>query len=73
MASNLVFYAILVVAYFFAVLRWLNEPLARLFRQNLAHYAMVSVMLILGQGLLLDIVTSSLLRLGKWLTDRSGN
>ncbi|UCC63621.1 MAG: hypothetical protein JSV36_00745 [Anaerolineae bacterium] len=64
-AINLALYAIPVVAYFFAVLQWLNEPLGRLFRQDLADYALVSVILILGQGLLLDIVTSNLLRLAR--------
>jgi hypothetical protein len=65
LAINLTLYAVLVVAYFFVVLQWLNEPLAGLFRENMGHYALVSVLLILGQGLLLDIVTSSLLRLAK--------
>jgi len=65
-AINLALYAVLVVAYFLVVLRWLNEPLGRLFRQNLPHYALASVLLILGQGLLLDIVTSGLL----WLARR---
>jgi len=71
-AINLALYAILVVAYFFAVLRWLNEPLGRLFRQDLADYAFVSVILILGQGLLLDLVTSNLLRLARWMNGRAG-
>ncbi len=64
---NLVLYTVLVVTYFFVVLQWLNEPLAQLFQENLVHYALVSVVLILGQGVLLDIVTSSLLRLAKWV------
>lgn len=62
---NLTLYAVLVVAYFVVVLQWLNEPLAELFRGNLVHYAMVSILLILGQGLLLDVVTSGLLQLGR--------
>ena len=65
LAIDLVLYAVLVVAYFFVVLQWLNEPLAGLFREDMGHYALVSVLLILGQGLLLDIVTSSLLCLAK--------
>ena len=65
LAIDLSLYAVLVVAYFFVVLQWLNEPLAGLFRDNMGHYALVSVLLILGQGLLLDLVTSSLLRLAK--------
>ena len=69
-AINLVLYAVLVVVYFFVVLRWLNEPLARLFREDLVHYALVSMVLILGQGLLLDIATSSLLRFRKWMNKK---
>jgi hypothetical protein len=69
-AINLILYAVLVVAYFFVVLQWLNEPLARLFQENLTRYAIASVMLILGQGLLLDIVTAKLLRLARWLSGR---
>jgi len=63
-------YAILVVIYFLVVLRWLNEPLASLFQENLVCYAIVSVALILGQGILLDIVTSNLLWLAKWIKGR---
>jgi len=66
-AINLALYAVLVVAYFLVVLQWLNEPLGRLFQENLVHYALASVLLILGQGLLLDVVTSNLLRLAKWV------
>jgi len=63
-------YAILVIVYFLVVLRWLNEPLASLFQENLFRYAIVSVSLILGQGILLDIVTSNLLWLAKWIKGR---
>jgi hypothetical protein len=66
-AINLAFYAVLVIAYFLIVLQWLNEPLARLFQENLAHYALASVLLILGQGVLLDVIASNLLRLAKWV------
>lgn len=69
-AINLALYAALAVAYFFVVLRWLNEPLARLFQEDLVRYAVVAVLLILGQGLLLDIVAANLLRLAKRLSRR---
>ena len=69
-AINLALYAVLVVAYFLVVLQWLNEPLARLFQENLTHYALASVLLILGQGVLLDVVASDLLRLAKWVNGR---
>jgi hypothetical protein len=69
-AISLVLYTLLVVAYSLAVLRWLNEAMAQLFRENLDHYAIASVLLILGQAILLDLVTSGLLRLGKWVNGR---
>lgn len=69
-AINLALYAILVVAYFIVVLQWLNEPIARLFELDMPRYAVVCVLLILGQGLLLDIVTASLLRLARRLSGK---
>ena len=71
--TNLVLYTVLVVMYFFVVLQWLNEPLARLFGENLVFYSLVSVLLILGQGLLLDIVTSCLLRLARRMNGKREN
>jgi hypothetical protein len=38
----------------------------------MGHYALISVLLILGQGLLLDIVTSSLLRLVRRVNGKRG-
>lgn len=55
---ELVIYAALVVAYFFLVLRFLGEPLERLFSSHLAVYAFVSLALIVAQGVLLEAVTS---------------
>lgn len=68
-AVELVLHAVLVVAYFFAVLQWLNEPLVRLSRENLAYYAVASILLILGQGMLLDIVTSIVPHLVRRMND----
>ena len=58
-------YSALVIVYFLLVLRWLAEPLSQLFRSNLAIYALVSLVLIVAQGVLLEFVTSVFLdRLG---------
>ena len=57
-AVELVIYAALVVAYFFLVLRLLENPLERLFASNLVVYAFVSLALIVAQGVLLEAVTS---------------
>lgn len=58
---ELIVYGILVVGYFFVVLRLLGEPLARLFHSNLVTYAFVGLGLIVAQGVLLESVTSFLL------------
>jgi hypothetical protein len=65
---ELVVYGVLVAAYSTVVLRFMGEPLARLFNSNLTTYAVSSLGLILAQGVLLDIITSFLLdrlRLGR--------
>jgi hypothetical protein len=58
---ELIVYSILVVAYFVVALRLLGEWLARLFHSNLVTYALISLGLIVAQGVLLDVVTSFLL------------
>jgi uncharacterized membrane protein (DUF106 family) len=65
---ELVLYGVLVSVYSVVVLRLLGESLARLFGNNLVAYALISLMLIVAQGVLLDIITSFLLdrlRLGR--------
>jgi len=58
---ELIVYGILVVAYSAIVFRLLGEPLAQLFGSNLFAYALISLVLILTQGVILDSVTSFLL------------
>jgi hypothetical protein len=55
---ELVIYGVLIIVYFVVVLRWLAEPLERLFGSSLALYALVSLVLIVAQGVLLAWVTS---------------
>jgi len=69
-AINLALYTLLAVAYFLVVLQWLNGAMPQLFRENLEHYAMASLLLSIGQSILLGLVTSSLLRLGNWVNSR---
>ena len=59
---EMVIYAALVVAYFLLVLRYLAEPLQRLFGSNLYLYAIVCLALIVVQAVLLDTVTSFIIR-----------
>ncbi len=55
-------YAVLVVAYFFLILEFLGEPLQRLFEHSLVLYAFISLALIVAQGVVLEAVTSFLIR-----------
>ena len=60
---ELVIYAILVVGYFFLVLHFLGEGLHRLEVRHRYTYAGVSILLIIGQAVVLENVTTFLLRL----------
>ena len=55
---ELIIYAILVIAYFWVVLRVLGDPLHKLFTDNLVPYAFLALGLILGQAVALEAVTS---------------
>jgi len=60
---ELVVYGILLVIYFFAVLRFLSGILSDLFLDNTILYAVVGLSLIVLQAVALEAVTSYLLRL----------
>lgn len=62
-------YSPLVVAYLLLVLGWLNEAVFLLYQENLRLYAVAAVLLVLGQALVLEIITSGLVR---WLHGRRG-
>ncbi len=63
MAIELGIYGSLLVLYFLVVLRFLNQPLTRLFHANLIVYAPVALVLIAAQGVLLSILTTFLIGL----------
>ena len=67
-AAELVIYAVLVTGYFFLVLHVLGNWLYRLETQHRVIYAFVSILLIAGQAVVLDAVTTVLFRLvrGRW-------
>ncbi len=52
-----IIYGGLVALYFLVILRYLNEPIKNLFDNNLTVYAIVSLILILLQGVLLERLT----------------
>ena len=53
-------YGVLLVIYFFVALRYLGEPLARLFNSNLVVYAVFGLGLIVVQAVVLEFITSLL-------------
>ena len=62
-AIELVIYAILVVVYFVLVLRLLGEPLSQLYQDNLVLYAFLALGLVLVQAVVLESVTSFIMKL----------
>jgi uncharacterized membrane protein len=67
-AAELAIYAVLVTGYFFLVLHVLGGWLYRLETQHRVLYALVALMLIAGQAVVLDAVTTVLFRIvrGRW-------
>ena len=60
---ELVVYGILLVIYFFAVLQFLGGMLNNLYLHNTTIYAVVGLALIVTQAVVLEAVTSYLIRL----------
>jgi hypothetical protein len=58
-----VVYSALVVGYFFAVLHFLANWLAQLEKGHIHIYAIVAIGLIIGQAVLLEMLTTGLMRL----------
>lgn len=61
-AIELLIYSILVVGYFFLVLRLLAAPLYELFSTNLILYAFVALGLIIAQAVVLDAIATFIVR-----------
>jgi hypothetical protein len=62
-AIELAVYAVLVTCYFFLVLHLLGDWLYRIESQHRYIYAAVAILLIAGQAVVLDTVTTLLFRL----------
>ncbi|NOZ06415.1 MAG: hypothetical protein GXP41_08715 [Chloroflexi bacterium] len=58
LAIELLVYGVLVIAYFFLVLRFLGEPLFALSKQHLLGYALLSLMLVFLQTAGMDYLTT---------------
>jgi len=59
---ELAIYAVLVTAYFFLVLHFLGESLYQLEIHHRYTYGVVAILLIIGQAVVLESVTTFLLR-----------
>jgi hypothetical protein len=66
---ELAIYSVLVVSYFFLVLHFLGGWLQQLQNQHRLAYAVVAILLIIGQAVLLESVTTLLLRLIRGRTE----
>lgn len=58
---ELVIYSMVIIAYFFLVLRYLKDWLGQLYDSNLMFYAFVSLGLIVVQVAFLEVISSFLL------------
>jgi len=59
---ELLVYAVLVTGYFFAVLHFLGGWLVRLAKKHIRTYAIVAILLIIGKAVVLEAITTGLLR-----------
>jgi hypothetical protein len=66
---ELAIYAVLVIGYFFLVLHFLGGWLHQLQTQHRFAYAVVAILLTIGQAVLLESVTTLLLRLLRGRTE----
>ena len=67
---EIVIYSFLIFGYYLLVLRWLDDWLMTIFNTNLVYYAVAGLGMILIQAVLLDFVTSYLMKFIK--TDQFG-
>ena len=67
---EIVIYSFLIFGYYLLVLRWLDDWLMAIFSSNLVYYAFFGLSMILIQAVLLDFVTSFLMKFIK--TDQFG-
>ncbi len=67
---EIVIYSFLIFGYYLLVLRWLDDWLMVIFNTNLVYYAIVGLSMIFIQAVLLDFVTSYLMKFIK--TDQFG-
>lgn len=62
---EIIIYSMLIFGYYLLVLRWLGEWIASIFNSNLYLYAFAGLGLIIVQAVLLDFLTSFLMKFFK--------
>ena len=62
LGAELLVYTPLLIIYLLLVIRFITQPLVRIFNDSPILYSMVSILVIVGQGVLLEMLTSWLLR-----------
>ncbi|HEY6872217.1 MAG TPA: hypothetical protein VI298_05750 [Geobacteraceae bacterium] len=60
--AELAVYAVFVLLYYFLVLHFLGARVKQVFDANKIHYAILALVLIVVQGVSLEMLTSALLR-----------
>jgi hypothetical protein len=59
---EIIIYSLLIIGYYLLVLRWLDDWLYSIFNTNLVYYAIAGLSLIFIQAVILDFVTSFLMK-----------
>jgi hypothetical protein len=59
---EIIIYSVLIFGYYLLVLRWMGDWLMNMFNTNLVYYSLVGLGLIFIQAVLLDFVTSFLMK-----------
>jgi uncharacterized protein involved in cysteine biosynthesis len=59
---ELILYGVLLIGYFLVVLRYLSDKLVSLYHENTILFAILGLVLIVAQGVVLEAVTSYLIR-----------
>ncbi len=59
---EIIIYSVLIFGYYLLVLRWMGDWLMNMFNTNLVYYSLVGLGLIFVQAVLLDFVTSFLMK-----------
>ena len=60
---ELVVYGVLLIIYFYTILSFLGDILTSLYENNLVVYAVLALVLIVAQGVLLESLTSFLIKM----------